>query len=245
MATPRQPHGPRNAVGVTVYLDSLARANSLASVCCLSSKSPAMDALRKVRDGADFKRTVREIKNKGEPPPDTFARTRPARHGRARPNLVHPPAAVITHTLCLCLCPCPCLSSAWAVQSVRAWADRCRLRLRCPPSTVYNYTEMEQLVREATCNAPGEPSPMLMKEIAKGTFTVDFSNIMSIVWKRVKDKTTEHHPYKCLLLLEYLLREGNADLVAEQVNNNLHLVQALTSFRLLNASKIEVGGRVR
>ena len=48
---------------------------------------------------------------------------------------------------------------------------------------MYNFTEMEQLVREATCNDGKEPAPMLLKEIAKGTFTVDFSNIMSIVWK--------------------------------------------------------------
>ena len=36
---------------------------------------------------------------------------------------------------------------------------------------VYNYTEMEQMVREATCNDPSPPPPALMREIAKGTFT--------------------------------------------------------------------------
>lgn len=90
---------------------------------------------------------------------------------------------------------------------------------------VYGYTEMEQMVREATCNEPREPPVMLLKEIAKGTFTVDFSSIMSIVWKRIKDKQSEHHPYKCLGLLEFLLREGNAELVQAQINNNLHLIQ--------------------
>lgn len=125
-----------------------------------------------------------------------------------------------------------------------------------------------QLVREATCNDPREPQTMLLKEIAKGTFTVDFSAIMcarrrarptaarwplrvvaqriicaiawgacvcvvvtgrfrlrggghacgrAIVWKRIKDKSTPHHAYKCLTLLEYLLREGNSELVHMQV----------------------------
>ena len=82
---------------------------------------------------------------------------------------------------------------------------------------------MEQMVREATCNEAREPPVMLLKEIAKGTFTVDFSSIMSIVWKRIKDKNSEHHPFKCLLLLEFLLREGNVDLVQSQINKNIHL----------------------
>lgn len=89
----------------------------------------------------------------------------------------------------------------------------------------YGYTEMEQLAREATCNEPSEASSMLLKEIAKGTFTVDFSSIMSIVWKRIRNKNSEHHPYKCLHLIEFLLREGNVELVMQQVNNNLHLIQ--------------------
>ena len=52
-------------------------------------------------------------------------------------------------------------------------------RVRELKNTVYNYSEMEQLVREATCNDAREPAVMLMKEIAKGTFTVDFAAIMT------------------------------------------------------------------
>ena len=64
---------------------------------------------------------------------------------------------------------------------------------------------MEQMVRECTCNDAQTPSEMLMREIAKGTFTVEFSAIMAIVWKRIKDKTNEHHAYKCLVLLTLTL----------------------------------------
>ncbi len=49
---------------------------------------------------------------------------------------------------------------------------------------LYNFSEMEQMVREATCNEASIPSMMLLKEIAKGTFTVDFSSIMALIWKR-------------------------------------------------------------
>ena len=42
---------------------------------------------------------------------------------------------------------------------------------------VYAYSEMEQMVRECTCNDAQTPSEMLMREIAKGTFTVEFSAI--------------------------------------------------------------------
>ena len=88
---------------------------------------------------------------------------------------------------------------------------------------VYAYSEMEQMVRECTCNDAQTPSEMLMREIAKGTFTVEFSAIMAIVWKRIKDKTNEHHAYKCLVLLEYLLQHGNHEMVLSQVRLGLGL----------------------
>jgi len=37
---------------------------------------------------------------------------------------------------------------------------------------VYNYSEMEQMVREATCNDATEPKVTLMREVAKGTVGV-------------------------------------------------------------------------
>jgi|TARA_B110000196_G_C20848059_1_gene521503 hypothetical protein len=70
---------------------------------------------------------------------------------------------------------------------------------------------------------------------AKGTFTVEFSSIMTIVWKRLKDKTNEHHAFKCLVLLEFLLQHGNHEMVLSQVQNNLHHIQGVTSFSLKNA----------
>ena len=61
---------------------------------------------------------------------------------------------------------------------------------------VYNYSEMEQMVREATCNDASEPQVSLMREIAKGTFTVEFTSIMGIIWKRIREEKNERHPLK-------------------------------------------------
>ena len=59
---------------------------------------------------------------------------------------------------------------------------------------------------------------------------------MTIVWKRIKDKTNEHHAFKCLVLLEFLLQHGNHEMVLSQVQNNLHHIQGVTSFSLKNAN---------
>ena len=85
-----------------------------------------------------------------------------------------------------------------------------------------------------------------MREIAKATFTVEFSAIMAIIWKRMKDKTTQHHPLKCMVLVEFLMREGNAEMVFTQIQNNMFLIQALTGFSLADpATGIDVGYEVR
>eukprot|EP00304_Pavlova_gyrans_P014460 CAMPEP_0206063380 /NCGR_PEP_ID=MMETSP1466-20131121/58199_1 /ASSEMBLY_ACC=CAM_ASM_001126 /TAXON_ID=44452 /ORGANISM="Pavlova gyrans, Strain CCMP608" /LENGTH=636 /DNA_ID=CAMNT_0053438749 /DNA_START=148 /DNA_END=2059 /DNA_ORIENTATION=- len=110
---------------------------------------------------------------------------------------------------------------------------------------VYNYTEMEQMVREATCNDTTPPPPQLMREIAKGTFTVEFPAIMQLIWKRVKDPTNENHPFKCMILLEFLLREGNSDMVMKQINKNKMYIEQLQHFVLYDEQQRDIGGKVR
>ena len=63
--------------------------------------------------------------------------------------------------------------------------------------------------------------------------------------KRIREEKNERHPLKCLILLEFLLREGNAEMVLAQIQNNLHLISALTNFRLINDQHIDVGMPVR
>jgi hypothetical protein len=123
--------------------------------------------------------------------------------------------------------------------------DGFKRQVRELKNKAYGYNEMEQMVRECTANDEREPNEMLMKEIAKGTFTADFQSIMAIIWKRIQTKENEHHPYKCLVLLDFLLQEGNTDLVSKQVQINTHLVHHLKSFTLPTDTGRDLGHKVR
>ncbi|KAG5278109.1 hypothetical protein AALO_G00095280 [Alosa alosa] len=81
---------------------------------------------------------------------------------------------------------------------------------------VHNYSEAEIKVREATSNDPWGPSSSLMSEIADLTFSVvAFSEVMSMVWKRLNDHGKNwRHVYKALTLLDYLAKTGSGECTA-------------------------------
>ena len=124
-------------------------------------------------------------------------------------------------------------------------SDGFKRHVRELKNKAYGYNDMEQMVRECTANDEREPNEMLMKEIAKGTFTADFQSIMAIIWKRIQTKENEHHPYKCLILFDFLLQEGNTDMVSKQVQINTHLVHHLKSFTLPTDTGRDLGHKVR
>lgn len=64
---------------------------------------------------------------------------------------------------------------------------------------------------------------------------------MALIWKRVKDRSNENHPMKCLILLEFLLREGNADMVMKQIQKNLVCIEQLKHFTLYNEHQQDLG----
>ena len=127
----------------------------------------------------------------------------------------------------------------------QAQTDGFKRQVRELKNKAYGYNEMEQMVRECTANDEKEPNEMLMKEIAEGTFTADFQSIMAIIWKRIQTKENEHHPYKCLVLLDFLLQEGNIDMVSKQVQINMHLINNLKSFTLPTDTGRDLGHQVR
>ncbi|NP_001399312.1 epsin-1 isoform 20 [Mus musculus] len=75
---------------------------------------------------------------------------------------------------------------------------------------VHNYSEAEIKVREATSNDPWGPSSSLMSEIADLTYNVvAFSEIMSMIWKRLNDHGKNwRHVYKTLKDFQYVDRDG-------------------------------------
>lgn len=82
------------------------------------------------------------------------------------------------------------------------------------------------MVREATCSDPPlRPPDTLMREISRATFSVEINKILNIIWKRMAS-TEEYqvlHPLKSMILLEYIIVEGNHAAIMRQVNTHEHL----------------------
>lgn len=77
---------------------------------------------------------------------------------------------------------------------------------------VHNYSEAEIKVREATSNDPWGPSSSLMSEIADLTYNVvAFSEIMSMIWKRLNHRGKNwRRVYKAMTLMECLSSAGRS-----------------------------------
>ncbi len=71
---------------------------------------------------------------------------------------------------------------------------------------MYNYTDAEAKVREATSNDPWGPSSAVMAELADYTFHVQaYALVMGMLWKRLNDHGKNwRHVYKvCMYVCVY------------------------------------------
>ncbi|XP_036692038.1 epsin-2 isoform X4 [Balaenoptera musculus] len=111
---------------------------------------------------------------------------------------------------------------------------------------VNNYSEAEIKVREATSNDPWGPSSSLMTEVADLTYNVvAFSEIMSMVWRRLNDHGKNwRHVYKALTLLDYLIKTGS-ERVAQQCRENIFAIQTLKDFQYVDRDGKDQGVNVR
>ncbi|XP_029015290.1 epsin-2 isoform X2 [Betta splendens] len=111
---------------------------------------------------------------------------------------------------------------------------------------VNNYSDAEKKVREATSNDPWGPSSSLMSEIADSTYNVvAFSEIMSMIWKRLNDHGKNwRHVYKALTLLDYLIKTGS-ERVALQCKENIFAIQTLKDFQYIDRDGKDQGINVR
>ncbi|CAF0768189.1 unnamed protein product [Didymodactylos carnosus] len=105
-------------------------------------------------------------------------------------------------------------------------------------NVIYNYTDAQRKVREATSNDAWGPSPALMHEIADLTHNVvAYAEIMPIVWKRLNDHGKNwRHVYKSLVLLDYLIKYGN-ERVNQQCKENIFAIQTLKDFQYIEDNK--------
>ncbi|XP_063075325.1 epsin-2 [Engraulis encrasicolus] len=113
-------------------------------------------------------------------------------------------------------------------------------------NVVNNYSEAEKKVREATSNDPWGPSSSVMSEIADLTYNVvAFSEIMSMIWKRLNDHGKNwRHVYKALTLLDYLIKTGS-ERVALQCKENIFAIQTLKDFQYVDRDGKDQGVNVR
>ncbi|XP_029369811.1 epsin-1 [Echeneis naucrates] len=110
---------------------------------------------------------------------------------------------------------------------------------------VQNYSEAEVKVREATSNDPWGPSSSQMADISDLTYNVVACNeIMTMLWKRLKDDKNWRHIHKSLTLLEYLLKTGD-DRVLLKMKDNIYIVKALTEYRFVEKDGKDQGVNVR
>lgn len=143
----------------------------------------------------------------------------------------------------LALC-CVCVvGSVLGKREIKMTTSSIRRQMK---NIVNNYSEAEIKVREATSNDPWGPSSSLMTEIADLTYNVvAFSEIMSMIWKRLNDHGKNwRHVYKALTLLDYLIKTGS-ERVAQQCKENIFAIQTLKDFQYIDRDGKDQGINVR
>ncbi|SCU78115.1 LAFA_0A04984g1_1 [Lachancea sp. 'fantastica'] len=114
-------------------------------------------------------------------------------------------------------------------------------------NVVFNYTDMEAKVREATNNEPWGTSSTLMEQIAQGTYNYrEREEVLGMIFRRFTEKSASEwrQIYKALQLLEYLVRHG-AERFIDDVRANLSLVKMLETFHYIDAQGRDQGINVR
>jgi len=110
----------------------------------------------------------------------------------------------------------------------------------------HNYTEAEIKVREATSNDSWGPTTTLLLEIADLTHNqITFSEVMSMLWKRLNDSGRNwRHVNKSLIVIEYLIKNGNKR-VLHQCKDNIFVIDTLKNFQHLEKSGRDEGRTIR
>ena len=114
-------------------------------------------------------------------------------------------------------------------------------------NVVFNLTEMESKVREATNNEPWGASSTLMEQIAQGTFNFrEREEIVGMIFKRFTEKTGSEwrQIYKALQLLEYLVKHGSEQFI-DDVRSSLRIVKMLENFHYIDSQGRDQGINVR
>lgn len=114
-------------------------------------------------------------------------------------------------------------------------------------NVVFNYTEIESKVREATNNEPWGASSTLMEQISQGTYNIrEREEILGMIFRRFTEKTGSEwrQIYKALQLLDYLIKHG-AERFIDEVRTSISLLKLLQSFHYIDSQGRDQGVNVR
>ncbi|KAI0927725.1 hypothetical protein AcV5_008184 [Taiwanofungus camphoratus] len=114
-------------------------------------------------------------------------------------------------------------------------------------NVVFNVSEMEAKVQEATNDEPWGASSTLMQEIAQGTFNFkNFNEIMPAIYSRYMEKEAKQwrQIYKALQLLEYLIKNGS-ERVVDDARSHIATIKMLRNFYYIDDKGKDQGINVR
>ncbi|EJS43092.1 ent3p [Saccharomyces arboricola H-6] len=114
-------------------------------------------------------------------------------------------------------------------------------------NVVFNYTEMEGKVREATNNEPWGASSTLMDQISQGTYNFrEREEILSMIFRRFTEKAGSEwrQIYKALQLLDYLIKHGSERFI-DDTRSSLNLIRILETFHYTDSQGRDQGINVR
>lgn len=114
-------------------------------------------------------------------------------------------------------------------------------------NVVFNYTEMEAKVREATNNEPWGASTTLMEQISQGTYNMrEREEILGMIFRRFTEKRANEwrQIYKALQLLDYLIRHGSERFI-DDTRSSISLIRMLESFHYIDSQGRDQGINVR
>lgn len=114
-------------------------------------------------------------------------------------------------------------------------------------NVVFNYTEMEAKVREATNNEPWGASTTLMEQIAQGTYNLrEREEILGMIFRRFTEKRANEwrQIYKALQLLDYLIKHGSERFI-DDTRSSISLIRMLESFHYIDSQGRDQGINVR
>lgn len=114
-------------------------------------------------------------------------------------------------------------------------------------NVVFNYTEMEAKVREATNNEPWGASTTLMEQISQGTYNMrEREEVLGMIFRRFTEKRANEwrQIYKALQLLDYLIRHGSERFI-DDTRSSISLIRMLESFHYIDSQGRDQGINVR